>query len=234
MLYISRMKKTTFVALLLLSSQCFAENLNDSLQSIESKWASIYYSTPKQKRGPEYCRLLDRTINLSRQHPKNAEPIILEAIIMATNADHQDAVSALESIHKARDLLLKAIEINPRAMNGSAYVTLGTLYYMVPKWPIAFGDEATARKMLQAALKINPNGIDSNYFYGDFLLYNDRLNEAEKYFKRAIASPARAEQFYADNQLKEEAKLALKSTKEQKISSSKSLFASLFNSESVK
>ena len=153
---------------------------------------------------------------------------------MATNADHQDAVSALESIHKARDLLMKAIEINPQAMNGSAYVTLGTLYYMVPKWPIAFGDEATAQKMLQTALKINPNGIDSNYFYGDFLLSNNRLNEAEKYFKRAIAIPARTEQFYADNQLKEEAKLALESTKERKISSSKSLFASLFNSESVK
>jgi tetratricopeptide (TPR) repeat protein len=228
------MKKTTFVALLLLSTQCFAEKLSDSLQSIESKWGSIYYSTPKQKRGPEYCRLLEQTINLSRQYPKNAEPIILEAIIMATNADHQDAVSALESIHKARDLLIKAIEINPQAMNGSAYVTLGTLYYMVPKWPIAFGDEATAQKMLQTALKINPNGIDSNYFYGDFLLSNNRLIEAEKYFKRAIAIPARAEQFYADTQLKEEAKLALKSTIERKISSSKSLFASLFNSESVK
>jgi tetratricopeptide (TPR) repeat protein len=228
------MKKTTFVALLLLSSQCFAENLIDSLQSIESRWASIYYSTPKQKRGPEYCRLLERTINLSRQHPKHAEPVILAAIIMASNADHQNAVSALESIHKARDLLIKAIEINPQAMNGSAYVTLGTLYYMVPKWPIAFGDEATAQKMLQTALKINPDGIDSNYFYGDFLLSNNRLNEAEKYFNRALAIPARAEQFYADNQLKKEAKLALESTKERKISSSKSLFASLFNSESVK
>ena len=228
------MKKTTFVALLLLSSQCFAENLNDSLQSIESKWASIYYSTPKQKRGPEYCRLLERTINLSRQHPKNAEPVIWEAIVKATNADHQDAVSALKAIHEARDLLLKAIKLNPQAMSGSAYVTLGTLYYMAPKWPIGFGDEATAEKMLQTALKINPNGIDSNYFYGDFLLSNNRLNEAEKYFKRAIAVPARPEQLYADNQLKEDAKLALKNTKERKINNSKGLFASLFNSESVK
>jgi tetratricopeptide (TPR) repeat protein len=232
--YIGSMKKTTFVALLLLSSQCIAENLNDSLQRIESEWASIYYSMPKQKRGPEYCRLLDKTINLSRQHPNNAEPIIWEAIVKATNADHQDAVSALKAIHEARDLLLKAIQINPQAMSGSAYVTLGTLFYMAPKWPIGFGDETTAEKMLQTALKINPNGIDSNYFYGDFLLANNRLNEAEKYFKRAIAVPARAEQIYADNRLKEDAKLALQNTKERKISSSKGLFASLFNSESMK
>jgi hypothetical protein len=228
------MKKTTFVALLLLSTQSIAENLNQSLQSIESEWAAIYYNTPKQKRGPKYCRLLDKTINLSRQYPKNAEPFIWEAIVKATNADHQNPVSALESIHEARDLLLKAIELNPQAMNGSAYVTLGTLYYMSPKWPIGFGDNATAKNMLQTALKINPNGIDSNYFYGDFLLTNNELNEAEKYFKRAIAAPASKDQFYADNQLKEEAKLALNNTNERKISNSKGVFASLFKQESVK
>ena len=227
------MKKTTFVALLLLSPQSFAESLNDSLQRIESEWASIYYSTPKQKQGQAYCQLLDKTIHLSRQHPNNAEPIIWEAIVKATNADHQDAVSALESIHDARDLLLKAIEINPQAMDGSAYVTLGTLYYMAPKWPIGFGDEETAQKMLQTALKINPNGIESNYFYADFLLSNNNFNEAEKYFKRAIAIPARAEQFYADNQLKEQARIALKNTNESRISATKGLFASVFNSNST-
>jgi tetratricopeptide (TPR) repeat protein len=228
------MKKTTFVALILLSSQCFAENLKDSLRNIESEWATIYYSTPKQKQGTAYSRLLDKTINLSRQFPGNAEPFIWEAIVMATNADNQDPVSALEAIHEARDLLLKAIEINPQAMNGSAYVTLGTLYYMTPKWPIAFGDDATAKKMLQTALKINPNGLDANYFYANYLLLNNELIEAEKYFKRTIAIPARTEQFFADNQLKEEAKFALKQTREQKVGRSKSLFVSLFNSESIK
>jgi tetratricopeptide (TPR) repeat protein len=228
------MKKTTFVALLLLSSQSFAESLNDSLQGIESEWASIYYNTPKQKQESAYTRLLDKTINLSKQYPNNAEPIIWEAIVKATNADHQDAISALEAIHVARDLLLKAIEISPQAMNGSAYVTLGTLYYMAPKWPIGFGDEETAQKMLQTALKINPNGIESNYFYGDFLLSNNKLNEAEIYFKRAMALPVRKEQSYSDNQLKEQARLALKNTKERKLSTAKGLFASVFNSESTK
>jgi tetratricopeptide (TPR) repeat protein len=228
------MKKTTFVALLLLSSHGFAETLSDSINNIESEWASIYYNTPKQKQGFAFDHLLDKTINLSRRFPGNAEPIIWEAIVKATNADNQDPVSALTAVHEARDLLLKAIEINPQAMDGSAYVTLGTLYYMTPKWPIAFGDDATAKEMLQTALKINPNGIDSNYFYASYLLSNNKLKEAEKYFERAIAVPARTEQLYADNQLKEEAKFALQQTRERKISRTKSLFASLFNSESIK
>lgn len=228
------MKKTTFVALLLLSRQCFAVSLSDSLQSIESEWASIYYSSAAQKSESSYSRLLEKTINLAKQYPSKAEPLILEAIIKASSADNQDAVTALNAIHEARDLLLKAIEINPGAMDGSAYVTLGTLYYMAPQWPIAFGDTTTAQKMLETALKINPNGMDSNYFYGDFLLSTNKLNEAEKYFSKAIATPLRPTQHFADSKLKEEAKKALKNTAERKLSNTKGLFAALFTSKEIK
>jgi len=109
-------------------------------------------------------------------------------------------------------------------MKGSAYVMLGTLYYMAPMWPIGFGDDATAQKMLQTALQINPDGIDSNYFYGDFLLAHNKLDEAETYFKHAIAAPVRPEQLHADIQLKEEATRALRNTQERKISNAKNLF----------
>lgn len=223
------MKKTTFVALLLLSAQCFADNIKVSLKNIETEWATIYYGTPKSKQSPAYHQLLNKLMALSEQYPNNADLIFWQAIVIATNADHQDALTALDAIKEARSLLIKAIQINPETMNGSAYVTLGTLYYMAPKWPISFGDDKTAQEMLEAALQINPNGIDSNYFYGDFLLSHDKTDEAIKYFERATISPARNNQLYADNQLKAEAKLALKNAKERKINSSKGLFLSLFN-----
>ena len=124
--------------------------------------------------------------------------------------------------------------MNPQTANGSAYVTLGSLYYMVPKWPIAFGDTKKAEQMFQAALKINPNGIDTNYFYGDFLLANNQAEEAEKYFERALSAPTREDQPFADNKLKEEVKLALANTKNRKINGVKSAFLSLFNSASLK
>ncbi len=228
------MRKLIFVVLLLLSTQCFAENLKDSLTSIETEWASIYYSTPKSEQGSAYLHLLDKTANLVRQYPNAAEPIFWQAVVKATYADHQDAFSALNAINEARDLLLKAIKINPETMGGSAYVTLGTLYYMVPKWPISFGDDDTAKQMLETALKINPDGIDANYFYGEFLMLHNKPNDAAVYFEKATAAPVRTEQLYADNQLKAEAKLALKSTKERKISGEKGMFLSLFNSASAK
>ncbi|MGZ8236158.1 hypothetical protein [Methylobacter tundripaludum] len=228
------MKKTTFVALLLLSSQCVAETLNESLNRIESEWAAIYYNTPKKQQKSAYLQLLDKTNQVSKQYPHDAEPLFWQAVVKASCADHQDAVSALDAIDEARDLLSKAIAINPKTMNGSAYVVLGTLYYMAPEWPIAFGNDDEAGKLLQTALKINPTGIDSNYYYGEFLLSNDKIKEAESYFKKASEAPVRPEQLFADNQLKEEAKLALKNTQNRKMSGAKSMFLSLFNSASAK
>lgn len=224
------MKKTTFVALLLLlSTQCFADNLKVSLQNIETEWASIYYSAPKSKQSQAYQQLLGKIMTLSERHPNDSDLIFWKAVVKVTNADHQDALTALKTIKEARALLIKAIQINPETMNGSAYVTLGTLYYMVPKWPIAFGDDRTAQEMLETALQINPNGIDTNYFYGDFLLAHDKADEAIKYFEKAATSPARDEQLYADNQLKAEASLALKNAKERKVNGTKGLSLSLFN-----
>jgi Tfp pilus assembly protein PilF len=101
-------------------------------------------------------------------------------------------------------LLIKAIKIDPNTMDGAAYVTLDTLYYLAPKWPVSFGDDDddVAKQMLETALKINPDGIDANYFYGEFLLLHNKSNDAVLYLERAAFAPARTEQLYADNQLK--------------------------------
>ncbi len=228
------MKKTTFVALLLLSLQSLGADLTDSVQAIENEWASIYYKFPKSNQQAAYEALLDKTKQLANQYPGSTEPLFWQAVLMATNAELQDGFSALKAIHQSRDLLLEVIKANPQTANGSAYVTLGTLYYMAPKWPIAFGNRDKAEKMFKEALKINPDSIDGNYFYGDFLLTNNNPKEAQRFFEKALRAPARKEQAFADNKLKDEAKLALANTKNRKINGVKSAFLSLFNSVSLK
>ncbi|MBM4206554.1 MAG: hypothetical protein FJ190_00615 [Gammaproteobacteria bacterium] len=228
------MKLTTFVALTLLAWQCFADAVVNTTQAIESEWASIYYTLPKAKQQAAYEALLNQTAKLSDENPQSSELLFWQAILLASNAELQDGFTALKAIHKARDLLQKSISINPQTANGSAYVTLGTLYYMVPKWPIAFGDDEKAEEMFQSALKINPTGIDTNYFYGDFLLAANSQQEAQQYFEKAIDAPIRKEQAFADNKLKDQVKLALNNTKNRKINGIKSAFLSLFNSASLK
>ena len=227
------MKKTTFVALLLLfTAQCLAAI--ELMPTIESEWAAIYYTVPRPQQEAAYDALLDKTEKLVSQYPNSSEPLYWQAVILATRAELQDGFSALKAIHKARDLLQRVIDTDPQTAKGSAYVVLGTLYYMVPKWPIAFGDNDKALSLFQEALKINPDGIDANYFYGDFLLTRKRTREAKAYFEKALAAPTRKEQEFADNQLKNEVKQALQSIKKRKIDGVRNAFLSIFNSASLK
>jgi tetratricopeptide (TPR) repeat protein len=227
------MKYATFVALLILASQSVADSLTANLQRIESDWASIYYMTPKNQKANAYLKLLGEAERLSANLPNRAEPIFWQAVIKATMADHLDAIGAINSVKEAHDLLLTAIQIDPNTMDGSAYVTLGTLYYMTPKWPIAFGDDNKAKQMLETGLKINPKGIDANYFYGDFLLSKGQTSKAIEYFKKAIDAPARKEQLFADNQLKTEASIALNKALKQQGNDHKGMFLSLFSPSSI-
>ena len=75
---------------------------------------------------------------------------------------------------EARGNLEAALKLDPTALDGSAYTSLGTLYYKVPGFPVGFGDDDKAGKLLQKALKLNPNGIDPNYFYAEYLFEQGR------------------------------------------------------------
>ncbi len=195
---------STLLILLALNSMPVLVKANElelAVQKIEFQWAHIHYSVAKEQQPGAYKQLLANLKSVQAQYPNKAELIIQQAIIVASNAENISPLKALSAIHQARDLLLQAIELDPNASEGAAFVTLGSLYYMVPSWPIAYGDNDKAQKMLKKALVINPNTIDANYFYGDFLVMQGRQKEAVAYFKRALAIPARTTQVFADNQL---------------------------------
>lgn len=209
------MKKLLLIILMLLSRSGFAESLKDSLKNIEMEWAKIYYEQPRQKQQAAYPMLLNKMQQLVKIDPNDAGVIYWTALIKASYAAHQNPVAALETINEVRDLLNKAIAINPKVMSGAAYVVLGTLYDKAPQWPISFGDDAIAKKMLETALEISPEGVESNYFYGEFLLDHDDIQAAEIYFKKALSAPVRSEQPYPDNQIKHKAEIMLANIKAQ-------------------
>ena len=68
----------------------------------------------------------------------------------------------------------------------------------MPGWPVGFGDDDKAETLLTKALAINPDGIDANYFYGDFLLREKRYNEAEQYLRKAQQAAPRPGRALAD------------------------------------
>ena len=65
---------------------------------------------------------------------------------------------------------MRETRINPRALNGSVYASLGLLYAQIAGALIAFGDHQPARDDLQRGLAMAPSDVDANFFMGALLL----------------------------------------------------------------
>jgi len=104
-----------------------------------------------------------------RVHVKRGTDQPLGATIVASHAGAKGGFGALSLAKQAKQALEHALALDAKALEGSAYTSLGSLYYQVPGWPIGFGDDRKAREFLQQALALNPDGIDPNFFLGDYL-----------------------------------------------------------------
>ncbi len=195
------MKKYAWlIALLFAANSAFAETapLDASIEKLQHDWATANYQTPEKDREAALKKLSEQAHQVTASNPGRAEPLIWEGIITSTLAKYQGKLSAGSTAKAARDLLLAAEKIDANAMDGSALTSLGSLYYKVPRF-ISFGDHDKAREYLERALKINPNGIDSNYFYADFLLERGEYAKSLEYFKKALNAPARPNREDADS-----------------------------------
>lgn len=187
-----------------------ADPVMEQISALQSRWAEIKYQIPSDDAKIEAIHQLEeQAAKITAANPSRAEPKIWEAIILSTDAGIVKGMSALSKVEKAKVLLEAADAINPNALEGSSHTSLGSLYYQVPGWPVGFGDDEKAEEHLKMALKINPNGIDPNYFYGDFLLQDDRPDEAKTYLERALMAPPRPGRELADAGRHQEIKVAL-------------------------
>ena len=146
---------------------------------------------------------------MSEALPGRAEPLVWEGIIVSSLAGERGGLGALSLVKQAKALYEAAIQIDGNALDGSAYNSLGVLYYKVPGWPVGFGDKAKARELLRKALAINPKGIDPNFFYGEYLVETRQPQEAVTYLERALQAPPRPGRELADTGRREEARQLL-------------------------
>lgn len=172
--------------------------LDQDILEIQHQWEHINYELPDAAKSQAYGGLEKKVEGLVHQYPNRAEPLIWYGIVLSSHAGAKGGLGALGLAKEAREQLDSAEKIQPDALQGSALTSLGTLYYKVPGWPIGFGDDDKAEVYLKKSLQINPNGIDPNYFYADFLFGQHRYREAEQYLDRAQAAPARPQRPLAD------------------------------------
>lgn len=182
-----------------IAAPVWAGDLDSDLAGIQARWAEIQYQLPADKREKAFENLAGQAEALVDSYPDRAEPLIWQGIVLSTYAGAKGGLGALGLVKDARKSLDKALDIDPAALEGSAYTSLGSLYYQVPGWPLGFGDDEKARKYLLKALELNPDGIDPNYFYGDFLIEQDQPERAREYLHKALNAPERPNRPLADS-----------------------------------
>lgn len=112
------------------------------LEQVQADWAKCQYRTASSE---EQERCFERTIARTRLELKlagdNPELKVWLAINQSSLAGVSGGLGALSLVKEAKSLFEEVIAQAPNTLEGSALTSLGTLYYKVPGWPVAFGDK---------------------------------------------------------------------------------------------
>ena len=192
-----------------------AAPVDDAVAGLQRDWEVIRYQTPAAEREKRFEALASRAHQLSASFPGRSETLIWEGIIVSSHAGEKGGLAALGLVKQAKALYEAAIQIDGNALEGSAYNSLGVLYYKVPGWPVAFGDKAKANELLQKALSLNAKGIDPNFFYGEYLVETKQPEKAVIYLERALQAPERPGRLVADTGRREETRQLLDKIKDK-------------------
>ena len=196
--------KIALMSLALLVMQPGIAGLSSSAQmpevrEIQSEWARLYYLDEFLNNNYRELQALARQANrVAQDHPQSAEALVWDAIVLSTLAEKKGGLGALSLVKEAKLKLEKAEAIDPEVLGGSVYASLGSLYSKVPGWPIGFGNDTKAEKYFRKALAINPQGLDINYFFAEYLVDQGNDVMALEHIERALQAAPMADRPLAD------------------------------------
>lgn len=186
-----------------------AATVDDPVRPLQARWAEIKYQVPEKEQAAQFHALAAEAHRLSEAQPNNAAALIWEGIIVSSEAGARGGFGALSLARRARDLLEESLKLDETALNGSAYTSLATLYAKVPRRPLGFGSRERAEELFRKSLAINPDGIDPNFFYGEYLLERGRKAEGRAFLEKALLAPPRPGRELADAGRRREAEALL-------------------------
>lgn len=197
------------------ASALAAKPLAPAVVQIQDRWAQASYQTPKAARAQALQALATQAEQVRKAQPGDAAAWTWEGIVLSSLAGEKGGLGALGLVKQARADFEQALALDPQVMDGAAYTSLGALYYQVPGWPLGFGDDGKARELLRKGVAIDPQGIDSNYFLGDFLRDQKEWAGAAAAFEKAVQAPPRPGRQVADEGRRQEAQARLREAREQ-------------------
>ena len=175
-----------------------ADDFDDTLHDIQHRWAETNYKETGGAQKKAFEALLEDARDFAAANPGRPEALVWQGIVASTYAGVKGPFGAMSLAKEAREVLMQAEALDPTVLDGSVYTSLGTLYSKVPGGLIGFGDEDLARDYLEKAVQQNPDGIDPNYFYGEFLLEQKEYEAAKSALLKAKNAPHRPDRPLAD------------------------------------
>jgi tetratricopeptide (TPR) repeat protein len=167
-----------------------AQDLSQALADIEHRFDELSFATPKKRERRDGFEELVATVqSLVAANPYSVEALTWQGIVLSSYAGEVSAFSAMRYANAARASLQTAESLEPTALGGSIYTSLGALYAQVPGGLIGFGDRDLALEYLRKAVEISPNDLDANYFLADLLIEKKMYAEARQVLSRALRAP---------------------------------------------
>jgi len=202
---------TTLALIILFCNPAMAQldGTNELLLELQKDWAVANYQLKDKAQDQAFETLSDKADSTLSQHPGDVNLQIWAGIIKSTYAGIKGGLGALGLAKAAKKHLEAAMEIDKNALSGSALTSLGTLYNKVPGWPVGFGSSKKAEALLMQALEVDSDGIDSNYFYADFLIEEKQYSLAKQHLEKALLAEPRAGREVADEGRRKDILLAL-------------------------
>ena len=124
------------LVLLAASVSALAGTLSPQVVQVRDRWAEVNYQVPRDKREAAFEALARQAADARKAAPRSAEALIWEGIVLSSYAGARGDLGALGLAKEARADFEQALKLDPDALDGAAYTSLGALYYQVPGWPI--------------------------------------------------------------------------------------------------
>ncbi|GAB3244771.1 tetratricopeptide repeat protein [Chitinimonas naiadis] len=179
------------LASFLLSTVAMAADLT----TVQTRWAEAQYSLSGDAKEAAFAQLAKELEGVTVQ---DLPLLTWKGIVNSSYAGAKGGLGALKYAKEAKVAFETVIARDPATLSGSSLTSLGVLYHKVPGWPISFGDDDKAADLLKRGLAANPDGIDSNYFYAEFLFDKGDKAGARQYLLKARQAAPRPGRESAD------------------------------------
>lgn len=198
------LKRLGFLGIASLSLMAHGEDQGAPLLSLQHQWATVNYEMEGDAQLDAFLRLIDQAKNLTELTSNSPQALTWLAISQSSTASAKGGLGALDYAESAKDNLEKAIEKDERVLEGTALTVLAALYHKVPGWPVSFGSDKKAEALFKRALEVNPQGMDQNFFYAEFLFDEKEFKEAQKHLDIAKNAPEKPNRPLADKMRRQE------------------------------